>query len=66
MYLQPWNQVRNDIRITRTVITDNEAVLSNEELYPLVRPLPDVDLSRIRGTLPGCVNKSSKEFVLDV
>lgn len=64
MYLQPWNQVRNDIRITRTVITDNEAVLNKEELFPLLRPLPDVDLSRIRGALFSCLTNLAKSLSL--
>eukprot|EP00210_Caulerpa_lentillifera_P007343 g7019.t1 len=48
LYLQPWSQVRNNIQITGTVITQNEAVLSSEELPQLTRPLPDVNLSSIR------------------
>lgn len=50
IYLQPWSQVRNEIRITGTTITNNEALLSNEALPPLRRPLPSIDLASVRGT----------------
>lgn len=49
LYLQPWSQVRNEIRITGTTITNNEALLNNEGLPPLRRPLPSVDVASVRG-----------------
>eukprot|EP00210_Caulerpa_lentillifera_P006050 g5782.t1 len=48
IYLQPWSQVKNEIRISETVITNNEAVMNSEELPSMIRPLPVVDFSSLR------------------